>query len=122
MGFTGGIEMFQIYADSKIVINDYGDDAGNVAVNMRIFEVMGIGTLLLTRNSHSLAKWHDLLETYNNSEDCLKKIIFLLKNTNVREQIAKNGQSFVLENYDYKKLMKELGDQLLEAYKFKFNC
>lgn len=122
MGFTGGIEMFQIYADSKIVINDYGDDAGNVAVNMRIFEAMGIGTVLLTRNSNSLATWHEYIQTFNNPEECFERIVFLLDNMNVREQIAKKGQSYILENYDYKKLMKELGDQLLEAYKSKFHC
>lgn len=121
MGFTGGIEMYQIYADSKIVINDYGDVAGNTAVNMRIFETMGVGTVLLTRKSPSINMCNEYIQTFENSIDCIEKIMFLLNNLNIRAQIAKKGQDFVLENYNYQNLMKELSDQLLEIYKSKFN-
>jgi len=120
-GKTGGLEMFQIYAASKMVINDYGAGVGGVAVNMRIFEVLGMGSLLITRDSKNLADWNRYLATYFDEADCAKKIMYYLTHESEAQKIAKAGQQFVFENYNYKTLMQILGAELKESYKEKFN-
>jgi len=120
-GKTGGLEMFKIYAESKMVINDYGSNVGGVAVNMRIFEVLGMGTLLITRNSKNIENWTKYIVTYNNEEECAKKVLYYLSHDEEAREIAKAGQQFVLEDYNYNKLMRLLGKELEQAYKRKFN-
>lgn len=121
MGEIAGLEMFQVYADSKIILNDYGDVAENTAVNMRIFEAMGVGSFLLTRKSSSLTNWENLIDTYIDEYDCLNKILLYLENEMLREEKAKNGQNFILSNFNYENLMLMLSDELTNAYKLKFN-
>jgi len=119
-GKTGGLEMFKIYAESKMVLNDYGAGVGGVAVNMRIFEVLGVGSLLITRQSDTITDWKDFLVTYFDEEDCARKILHYLNHEEVAQKIAHAGQKHVLENYNYKSLMQILGDELKQAHDEKF--
>ena len=118
-GETSGLEMFQIYKDSKIVLNDYIDIANGSAVNQRIFEVLGIGSLLLTRYSPNLEKEFpkDLFVMFKDSANCIDMCNYYLKNEKEREEIAKNGQNFVLSNFNYKHLVKQVGKELEELIK-----
>lgn len=121
-GITSGLEMLQIYKDSKIVINDYGEIAHGEGVNQRIFEVMGVGTLLLTRDSEKLQSKYpsDIFVTFTDDNDCRIKINYYLEHETEREEIARRGQEFILENYNYDKLMKNLSDLLKDNYYKKF--
>jgi Glycosyl transferases group 1 len=118
-GLAAGIEMFNIYKNSKIVINDYIDIAGGTAVNQRIFEVMGTGALLLTRESPTINTYFPkgTVVTYTNLEDCKEKISYYLQHEQERKQIAASGQSVILEKYNYKDLMKILSGELKERIK-----
>lgn len=120
MGITGGLEMFEIYSAATIVINDYGAGVGGMAENQRIYEVMGVGTLLLTKESETLQGWEDYLVTYSDVEDCYKKITYYLSHETEREEIAKAGQEFVLKNYNYQNLMEKVSAELKQAYHDKF--
>lgn len=115
-GITSGLEMFQVYKDSKIVLNDYIDLAAGVAVNQRIFEVLGVGSFLLTKYADNLVKDFpkDIFITFRDSADCLDKINYFLANEKEREEIALNGQKYLLEHFNYKKLMVEVSCQLKE--------
>jgi hypothetical protein len=120
-GSLSGLDMFNIYSQSKIVFNDYGTGLGGVAVNQRIYEVLGIGTLLVTRQNDTFNYWNDCLVTYNDINDCIEKLMFYLKNDIEREKIAKKGQFEILKKFTYKFLMKQLSDELTVAYNQKFN-
>lgn len=119
-GSTGGEDMFDIYARSKIVVNDYGAGVGGIGVNQRIYEVLGLGTFLLTRESKTLQDWDDKLATYIDAEDCAEKIKYFLDHEEIREKIAHTGQKYVLKNHSYASLMKKLSAELTEAYNAKF--
>lgn len=121
MGFIGGLEMFEIYAQSKIVINDYGVAAGGQGMNQRIYEVLGVGTFLLTRASLMFNEWKDSICTFSDVDDCTSKIQYYLTHEEEREKIAKAGQAFVLENFSYFKLIGKLSEELQQAYKSKFS-
>jgi hypothetical protein len=121
-GVTSGLEMLQIYSQSKIVFNDYPAMAEGEGVNQRMFEVMGAGSLLLTKEAENLKRIFpgDLFATYKDKKDCLDKIKYYLKNDKERKEIALAGQKFILENYSYKKLMIEVDKVLKESYFKKF--
>lgn len=121
-GLTSGLEMLQIYKNSKIVLNDYGEIAGGVGVNQRIFEVMGVGSLLLTRYSDNLKKQFppDIFITFTDEKNCIDKSNYYLVNEKEREEIALAGQKYILENYSYETLMKDLKVILTESYERKF--
>lgn len=121
-GFISGLEMYQAYQQSMIVVNDYGTVAKGVAVNQRLFEVMGVGSLLLTREADNLKDMFpkDLLVTYSDENDCLDKIDYYLKNEAEREEIASRAQEFVLRNFNYKNLMVKLATIIEFHWKQKF--
>jgi len=112
--------MFNIYAQSKIVLNDYGKIAGGQGMNQRIYEVMGVGTFLLTRESQMFDEWQDAICTFSSTEDCIKKIIYYLEHEKEREEIAKRGQNYVFVNFNYLNIMKVLSEDLIKAYDRKF--
>ena len=120
MGTAAGIDMFNIYAQSKIVINDYGIISRGKAVNQRIYEVLGVGSLLLTRETENLKDWNNYIVTFKNVKDCIEKIRFYLKNDYERDTIAKSGHEYILSAYNYKELMKKMSDELTYAYNKKF--
>ena len=122
-GITSGIEMFEIYKQSRIVFNDYSEVANKTANNQRMYEAMGVGTLLLTREAENIKKQFpdNIFVTFRDEKDCLDKINYYLKNEKEREEIALAGQKFVLENYTYEKLMKETDTILRNSYKRKFS-
>lgn len=123
-GFVSGLEMYQIYHQSKIVLNDYGSVAKGVAVNQRIFEVMGVGALLLTREAENLKTLFpaDVVVTFKDNQDCLDKINYFLKNEAEREDVAKRGQQFILENFNYAQRMQEIGVVMEEYWTKKFKA
>lgn len=121
-GLTSGLEMLQIYRNSKIVLNDYGEIAGGLGVNQRLFEVLGVGSFLLTRASDNLKRDYpeNLFKTFANENECLEKINYYLQHEMEREEIADAGKKYILENYNYEKLMKDLDKVLMQSYNNKF--
>lgn len=97
-----GKEMLDLLAGSKIVLNNHGQVAGQFAGNMRLFEATGAGSCLVTDNKSNIK---DLFEpgkeiiVYDNNEDCLKKITWLLQNDEERIKIAKAGHQRTLKDH-----------------------
>jgi spore maturation protein CgeB len=106
-GEAWGKDMLQILAQSKITFNSHGDIAQGHAVNMRIFEATGVGTLLLTEYSKGI---NDFFEPdkevicYKDIEDAIQKVKYYLKHEDERIKISKAGQKRTIENFTYKKL------------------
>jgi hypothetical protein len=109
VGAASASEMMQIYRDSKIVLNfSLKND-----INMRVFEAIGAGALLLT-NEVKGNGINDLLEskkdydTYSSSEDLLTKIDYYLKNENQRSEIATSGYTRIITSHKYSDRAKEI--------------
>lgn len=88
-------------AQSKICINiSMKDD-----VNMRVFETLGTGSMLLT---NWLPTLQDLFEdnkhlvTYRDTHDALSKINYYLENEQEREKIAFAGYQEAIKKHTYK--------------------
>lgn len=97
-----GLDMYQLFNDSQVVLNYHIGVAGNFAGNMRMFEVTGVGSCLLTDNKSNMS---DLFEVgsevvvYDNKEDCIAKAKWLLENETERKKIALAGQRKTLTSH-----------------------
>lgn len=104
-------DMFKVFKRSKIVLNAHSNITGDGKGNMRVFEVLGSGSFMLS--DHGIYPEHLEAEkdfvTYNNKKDMLEKIEYYMTNDKEREEIALNG---------YKKISKyystEIGSHNLE--------
>lgn len=95
-----GVDMLNLFGNSKIVLNFHIGIAGDFAGNMRMFEVTGVGSCLLTDNKKNM---NDLFDTasevvvYDNEEDCVAKVKWLLDHEEERKRIALSGQQKTLK-------------------------
>lgn len=120
-GEASGIDMYKIYKQSKIVINDYGEVGKGTGLNMRIKEVFAVGSFLLTRYSENLEQMEadNVLVTFKDLHDCIEKIKYFLTHDNEREQIAANGLRFGLNQYNYSDIVKKMMAELREIIQSK---
>jgi spore maturation protein CgeB len=110
-GEAWGLDMYNILYNSKIVINRHVDVAGNTAGNMRMFEVTGVGAMLLTdykQNLHEFFKIGKEIESYKSANELSQKISYYLKHEPERKKIARAGQIKTLKDHTYKKRMEDL--------------
>jgi len=117
-GETSGIDMYRIYKQSKIVVNDYVNTAMGNNVNMRTKEVLSVGSFLLTRYAQNISvlEKQNVCVTFKDENECLQKINYYLLNEKEREQIAETGLSFALKNYNYSQVIKKLMEAIEPAY------
>lgn len=99
-----GLEMLRRLAKAKIGFNVHIDVAGDYAGNLRLFEVTGVGSCLLTDAKKNLADYFvpgDEIVTYSSAEECIEKVNWLLTNTGERQAIAKRGQARCLRDHTF---------------------
>jgi hypothetical protein len=95
-------ELFNLYMNSKIVFNFSPMND----LNMRFFEALGAGALLIT-NKVSQNGVEDIFTEgkefveYQGIEDIIQKITHLLSNQVLLEEIATAGKANVLEHHTY---------------------
>jgi spore maturation protein CgeB len=117
-GEAWGREMYEIFSKAKIVVNRHIGVAEGIANNMRMFEVTGMGSLLLTDDKPNMDEFFETekeVVTYKNEKDLARKIKFYLKHEDKREKIAKAGQKKTLSKHTYKTRMKSLS-KILNKY------
>ena len=100
-------EMARLYAQSKIVVNA----SVNQDVNMRVFEALGSGALLITDAAAGL---EDLFEDgthlviYRRDEDLIPLVERYLADEATRWQIASAGRDLVLREHTYDRRVEEM--------------
>ncbi|MFH1314599.1 MAG: glycosyltransferase [Candidatus Eisenbacteria bacterium] len=94
-------EIGEIYSASKIVFNR--PPPRGLDYNMRVFEAMGCGSLLLTERlpEDPLFTPGEHLITYDDSKDCIELIRYYLANEEERARIARQGQEAVRSGHMY---------------------
>ena len=114
-GPAWGLEMYCALRSCAISLNGHINIAGDFANNMRLYEATGVGSLLLTDNKINIEELFDKdkeIVVYDNAEDCLEKIQFLMNNENKRVEIARAGQERTLREHSYARRMEELAEML----------
>lgn len=100
-------EMAEHYASAKIVVNM----CLNEDVNMRVFEALASGALLITDHAVGL---EDLftdgqeLVLYRSAEEALSLIRYYLDNDAAREKIAAAGQASALKYHSYERRVETI--------------
>lgn len=105
------LQMYNILFNSKVVINTHGDNAANVAANMRLTEATGVGACLVTDWKPNLKDFFDPeteIVSYKNVDEAAEKIKYLLQNDHERNSIAAAGQKRTLQNYTMKIRLQQL--------------
>ncbi len=101
-----GIDMHRALKRGRIAVNIHVDDAKNEYGNMRIFEITGTGTFMLTDYKDNLCRYFELgreIETFKDEDELMEKIYYYLENTEEREAIARCGQKHCLHEYSMEK-------------------
>lgn len=99
-----GIEMFKALSKSRIGFNVHSEAAGDYAANVRIFEVTGVGSCLLTdwkKNMHELFEEDKEVVLFKTIDECKEKLRWLLDHPAGRNDIAVRGQQRVLRDHTY---------------------
>ena len=96
-----GIDLYTALSKSKIVLNGAIDMAGTDRGNMRCFEALGTGSLLISDAGTYPTGMQDkeTLITYTGIEDALTKIRTLLSEKNTCLRVASAGHSMVRSQY-----------------------
>ena len=109
IGQRYGEEMAKTYSASRIVFNrSVGND-----VNMRVFEALACGSLLLTNDLGDNGQDEFFLDgvhlaTYREPEELLDKITYYLEREDIRERIAAAGRDEVLAKHTYRHRMETI--------------
>lgn len=99
-----GLEMFQKIRESRLVLNKHIDISANSSSNMRLYEVTGIGSCLVTDWKRDVARNFEPdveIITYRSPEECLEKVSYLLDHEAQREAIALAGQRRTLRDHTF---------------------
>lgn len=106
-----GEAMMEATRASKVVLNIHVDAAGDFAANMRLFEVTGLGSCLLTDRKKNLSNLFDVgkeIVDYGSPAECSEKARWLLDHPIEREAIAAAGQLRTLKDHTYEARAAEL--------------
>lgn len=117
MGEAWGNELYDIYNNSRIVINRHGEVAEGYSNNMRLFESTGCGALLFTESSKNIDYYFKPNEeciTYDNTDDLVQKVQYYLEHAEEAEKIAMAGYARTMREHLYSKRLRPVADMLLE--------
>ena len=110
-GTIYGMDMYKLFAQSQIVINQHNDISENYANNIRLFEATGCGALLITDYKDNLNELFEIgkeIVVYRSIEECIELIKYYLNNSDEAQKIAKAGQLRTLRNHTYSIRMKQI--------------
>ena len=95
------------YAESKVILNlAIKDD-----INMRVFEAMASGSLLITNHVSYLQDLFPCLPTFQDTDGAMELVDYYLQHDDEREKLARELQQEVLQHTYYKRVEK-----IMEAY------
>ncbi|MBR0843850.1 glycosyltransferase family 1 protein [Bradyrhizobium liaoningense] len=107
-----GRDLYELIGSSKIVLNGAIDMAGEDRGNMRCFEAMGCGALLVSDAGRYLQGMQDgvTIETYDSPEQAVEVISRSLQDWPRSAEIAALGRTRIRDIYSKDRQWKEFGD------------
>ncbi|MDR3623857.1 MAG: glycosyltransferase [Chlamydiales bacterium] len=119
-----GTRYYQLLGQSKIVFNRHRDDKSEFG-NIRMFEVTGMGSCLLTDRgweSRGLFELDQEIVAYSSVEECIEKANYLLENEPVRSRIAHAGHIRTLKEHTVFHRCEQLAHALTNYLKGNHVC
>jgi len=108
----------------KIGFNSHGEIAGEYAANVRLFEVTGAGSCLITDWKKNLDTFFEIdkeVVTYKSTEECIEKVQWLINHPEERKEIAKAGQKRTLRDHTFKQRAEQLNSIIQKELSIKNN-
>ena len=96
-----GRDLYRALGDSKIVLNAAIDMAGDERGNIRCFEALGCGALLVSDKGSYPAGMSDgaTIATYEDAADATGLVLRLLESVESRQRIASDGHEMLVQRY-----------------------
>jgi spore maturation protein CgeB len=96
-----GRDYYQLLSSAKVVLNGAIDVSGEDRGNMRCFEAMGAGSLLLSDQGNYPDGMIDgrTIMTYRSPEHAVRQVRTMIEATNERMSIARAGHEMVSTRY-----------------------
>lgn len=117
-----GLAMYNEYRKYKMAIHVMGTGHENDSINWaqhagakRLFEITGVGTLLLTSHQENVKELFEIdkeVVTFTSKDDLLNKIRSLLNSQELTDRIADSGMKRTLKDHSFKKRAEELSPYL----------
>lgn len=98
-----GIDYYQLLSWSKVVFNIHSEKAHRTVDNMKMFEITGVGSCLLTDygdNINDLFVPDEEIVTYSSLAEAVDKVEYLLNNAEERQKIAAAGKKRTLRDHN----------------------
>lgn len=108
-----GLEMYQAIKESRTVLNIHADSSPEYASNMRLFEVTGVGSCLITDWKKNIADFFEPdveIITYKCAAECVEKIRWLIEHPVECAEIARAGQKRTLREHTYHARAEQFDD------------
>ena len=99
-----GLKMFKKIQESKVVLNKHIDISARSSSNLRLYEVTGVGSCLITDWKKDITRNFvpdKEIITYRTAEECLEKVSYLLDHEETRREIARAGQQRTLRDHTF---------------------
>jgi hypothetical protein len=96
-----GLDLYEAISDAKIVLNGAIDMAGEDRGNMRCFEAIGCGALLVSdagRYPKGMSS-NETMVTYTSLDDLIPKLHELIEQTQAARTLASNGYEMMRQIY-----------------------
>lgn len=105
-------DMIRIYNKSKITLNiSFAGKGERPQIKGRDFEAPGCGAMSVTKNVAGLEDYFvpgKEIVTYEDVDDAAEKILFYLKNDELRRQIATAGHERTLKDHTFEKRLADM--------------
>jgi len=111
-----GNEMMKALSKARIGINIHGGIAAAYASNVRMFEVTGCGSMLVTDKKSNIS---DIfvpgkeIVCFDNAHDCVEKISWYLEHEEERSKIAEAGQQRTLKDHSLAQRVNQLHEIIM---------
>jgi spore maturation protein CgeB len=116
-----GKQMLIEMARHSAGFNLHGDVAGDYAANVRMFEVAGVGTLLITDHKKNIRELYepDLeILTYSGIEECIEKLKWAIDHPEEAGRIAAAGQKRTLLDHSVERRVDLLYEIMKKEFMF----
>ena len=112
-----GLEQFKKINENLIILNKHINGV-NYPANIRLFEVTGLGSCLLTDHYENISELFEIdneIITYKSKDELTEKINYLRSHVEIAETIGKNAQAKVIKKHSYKNRIYEFENIILKG-------
>jgi len=110
-----GMPMYRMMGASRVGFNMHEDSKKGSVDNIRMFDVTGVGSCLLTDTGDNMP---DLFEadseivTYSSVDECVEKARYLLDHEDERRTIAARGQARTLRDHTIRQRVEQIDTEI----------